>query len=117
MFGHELAVEEAEPADLEPRYQPGEGDLGGIAPEREHAFTEKGRTELHPVEAADEDIVLPAFDRMGMTEPVELVVGMLDLGVDPGFGSFRALPHHSRERFVAGDGEDARAHRLAQRAG
>jgi hypothetical protein len=78
MLGHELAVEQPVAADLQPRDQPGERDLRGVAAAREHAFAEEGAAERDAVEAAGELAVLPAFDRMGVAEPVKLGEALLD---------------------------------------
>jgi hypothetical protein len=78
VIGHELAVEQPEAADLQPRHQPGQSHLRSIGASREHAFAEEGRAELHAVKAADKLPILPALDRMGVAEAVELVVALLD---------------------------------------
>jgi hypothetical protein len=59
---------------------------------------------------------MPAFDRMGVAEPVKLVVAALDLGVDPGLLPFRAMPHHGSEGGIAGNSESSGADRLPERA-
>lgn len=116
MLGHELAVEQAEAPDPKTRHQPGEGDLGGVRADREHALAEKGAGEAHAIEPADQLVVLPAFDRMGVAGLVQPVVAQLDLGVDPGLGPLRAATDDGREGGVAGDGEDVRTQRLAEGA-
>jgi hypothetical protein len=42
VIGDELAIEQAETADLQPRHQPGERDLRRVAFPAEHAFAEEG---------------------------------------------------------------------------
>ena len=79
MLGHELAVEQPVAADPEPRDQPGERDLGGVAAGREHALAEEGGAEVDAVEAADQLVPLPAFDRMGVAARVEQAVALLDV--------------------------------------
>jgi hypothetical protein len=54
MLGHELAVEQGEAADDQPRDQPGERYLRGVGPRREHAFAEEGGAQPDAVEPADE---------------------------------------------------------------
>jgi hypothetical protein len=66
MLGHELAVEQLEPADDQPGDQPGERHLGRVAPGREHALAEEGGAEPHAVQAADQLAILPCLDRMGV---------------------------------------------------
>jgi hypothetical protein len=72
MFRHELAVEQPVPAHLHPRHQPGQRHLRGIGAEREHALAEEGAAELHSIKAADQFLLMPAFDRVSVAEPVQL---------------------------------------------
>ena len=65
MRRHELAVEQAEAADDQPRHQPGQSDLGGVGLQRHHRFAEESRAEPDAVEAAGQLAVLPDLDRMG----------------------------------------------------
>ena len=98
---HELAVEQAEAADDQPRHQPGQSDLGGVALQRHHRFAEEGGAEPDAVEAAGQLAVLPDLDRMGAPGFVQADVARLDLGVDPGVLAVRAEPHNARESAVA----------------
>jgi len=120
VIGDELAVEQAETADLEARDQPGERDLRRVAFAAEHAFPEEGAAQPHAVEPADQKAVAPAFDRMGMAAPVEIGIGGFDRGVYPGvgpvIGRFRALRHDLGKGGVTGDGEAIRTDHLGQRA-
>ena len=120
VIGDELAIEQAEPADAQPRDEPGERHLGGVAPAAEHALAEKGRAEADAVKPADEHIILPAFDRMGVAAPMEIGIGRFDLRVDPGIrpfgGRFGTAGDDGGERLVRGDGETIRPDRLGQRA-
>ena len=117
MLRHELAVEQPESADDEARHQPGQRHLRRIRSKREHALAEEGAAEPHAVEAADKFLILPAFDRMGVTESVEQIVALLDLAVDPGFLALRAIVHDGGEHLIVSYGEGARPDRLAKRAG
>ena len=110
MVGHELAVEKLEAADAQPRHQPGQRHLGGIGPQREHALAEEGAAERDAVKAADQLLVLPAFDRVGVAEPVEQIVALLDLAVDPGLLALGAMVDDGGEDLVVGDRERARPH-------
>jgi hypothetical protein len=107
MLSHELAVEEPEPSNLQPRHQPCERYLRGVALGREHAFAEEGGAELYAVEAADELIPVPAFDRVGVAETVQVVEAPLDNAVDPGFFAFRTAAEHLREGGVGRHSERA----------
>jgi hypothetical protein len=95
MIGHELAVEQNEAGQLHPRHQPGERHFRRIGAAREHALAEKCPAQRHAIEAADQFIAIPAFDRMGKTALMQVDIGCLDLAVDPGrrpvgrrFGAF-----------------------------
>lgn len=101
MIGHELAVEQLEAAGPQARYQPGQCDFRGIPAAGEHAFTEEGSAQAYAVEAPGEFTVLPALYRMCMSLPVQLEVGFLDLGVDPGLLAGRAGTHNLVESAVA----------------
>lgn len=86
MIGLELAVEQREAADPEPRDQPGERDLGSIARAADHRFAEKGAAQRQAVKPADQPVAVPAFDRMGVAEPVQRGEHRLDLAADPRLG-------------------------------
>src|SRR3546814_2564081 len=64
VIGLKLAIEQREAAVFEARDQPGERDLRGVGLPAHHALAEKGEAEREAVEAADEPIARPAFDRM-----------------------------------------------------
>ena len=117
MFGHELAVEQAKAADLQPRDQPGERHLGRVRGRREHALAEEGAGQADAVKAADQLPILPRLDRMGGPAGVEIEIALLDAVVDPRLAALGAAPDHVGEGAVAGDGEAARAQGLAQGAG
>jgi hypothetical protein len=48
----------------------GESHLGRVAGAGEHAFAEKGAAEADSIESADQSVLLPAFDRMGLPAQV-----------------------------------------------
>ena len=116
MIGHELAVEQPVSPHPEPRDQPGERHLGRVGRAREHALAEEGGAERHPVQAADQHPVAPAFDRTGVAELVEPHIALLDLAVDPGLVALGAAPHDLPEGCVAGHLEPAGAQSLPERA-
>ncbi len=101
MIGHELAVEQREPAEPQPRHQPGDRHLRRIGPSRHHRFAEKRPPQRHPVQPADQFVPVPAFDRMGKTNLVQMPIGPLDRPVDPGRRpvgrSLRTQRDHPRE--------------------
>ena len=117
MIGHELAVEQPIAAHLEPRDEPGEGDLGGVAAEGKHALPEKGGAKRDSVEPADQLAILPALDAMGMAFPEQQIVAFLDIGVDPGLFAIGATTNRLGKGAVGGDIERAGPNRLPQRAG
>ena len=104
-------------ADAKPRYQPGECDLGGIGHAAEHGFAEEGPAQLHAIKAADQPAVMPAFDRMGMTDGMKPKRGPFDRRVDPGFVAIGAGQQDLMKRPVAGDRESPGADASRQRTG
>jgi len=116
MIGDELAVEQGEPAEAEPRHEPGECDLRRVCTTGEHAFAEECAAQTDAVEAAGERVAVPAFDRMGVTGIVERAIGLLDHRIDPGFRPVGAGADDIGERGIARHTEAIGAHCLAQRA-
>jgi len=116
MFGHELAVEKREIADLEARDERSEGDLRGVGPAAEHALAEEGAAELHAIESADQLFVLPDFNRMRMARGVKRKHGFLELGIDPRLFAISAGGDHGRKIAVVTDAEPAQAERSPERA-
>jgi len=89
VVGLELAIEQGEAADLQPRDQPRQRDLGGIGGAAHHALAEEGATERQAIEPADQPIAVPAFDRMRMAHRVEAAESRFDRMVDPRFRPVR----------------------------
>lgn len=91
MVGHELTIEQAEFSNLETGHKPCQCHFGSVTSVRKHAFAAKCPTECQAIEAADQLVLagcfidLPAFDAMRITELVELVERLFDLGIYPGF--------------------------------
>jgi len=90
MSGQELGVEQAPAATLQPGDQMHEGDFRCVALAAEHAFAEEGTTEGDAVEAADEVLIAPDFDAVGLAAGVQLDVEAADRGVDPAVFPARA---------------------------
>src|ERR1700741_4672801 len=109
MVGDELAIEQGEPPDTEPRHEVRQRHLRRIALPAEHAFPEERTAQLDAVESADQPAVAPGFDRMGVAARVKLTAGMLDLRVDPGAralqSGFGAARDDAFERLIHGDKE------------
>ncbi len=117
MIGHELAVEQSEAADDQPRHEPGQGDLRCVGPDREHAFAEEGAPQSYAVEAADQLAIFPGLDRMGVAVLMEADIARLDLGVDPGVVPRRAVAKDIGKGPVAAHLEAIGTKLLAQRMG
>ena len=117
----ELAVEQGEAARLQPCDEPGERDLRRVGATADHRFAEERTPQRQTVQAADQCVALPAFDRMRIAHAVERHEHLFDAVVDPGFrpvvGAFRAQLDHPFERGVGGDAEPVARDRLAQRRG
>src|SRR5437868_13216444 len=109
MVGHELAIEQAEIADLEPSDEPGERDLRGVPFAAEHALAEEGAAQLHAIDSADEVGAVPDLDRMGMARRVQSEHRPLDVGVDPRLLAVGTAGDHAREIPVVADLEPAEA--------
>ena len=116
MLGHELAIEQPVAAHDQPRDEPGERDLRSVGARGEHALAEEGAAELDAVDASDERAIGPAFDRMGMAEPMEEIVAAFDLVVDPGLLTVGAMTDDRIEGAIGRHFECAANERLAQRA-
>ena len=97
-------------ARLEKLHEGQERNLRGIRLVREHRLSEEAATQAHPIEAANQLALVPAFDRMGVALLVQLRVSSLDLGTNPGpllplplrDG---AAPNHPREARIDPDFE------------
>ena len=119
--GLELAVEQGEPADAQPRDQPGERDLRRVGRAADHAFAEERAAERQAVEPADQLVAVPAFDRMREARARGASMKtLLDRAVDPGVGpvvgAFGAQRDDVVEGAVGGDAEAVGGDRLAERA-
>lgn len=104
MRGHELAVQQAGSAAPHRGHQPSQRHFGGIRLTAEHAFAAEHPVETDAVEPADQPpaapgIQPPAFDRMGMPQPVQVLVARLDAMADP---ATAILPRARRARRRAG---------------
>jgi len=118
MLGHELTVQHGVARLAQCRDQPRQRHLAGIGCAAEHAFPAKHAVERHPVQPADQLAVLPAFDRMRVTGPVQRVVARFDAVADPAFGMLfarqGALGDHGGEGVIAGHAEAVLPQRLSQ---
>src|SRR4051794_35480698 len=83
VLGHELRIEQLEPARPESRGEMHERHLGCIALTVKHGFPEEGGPELDAVKAADELAVAPRLDCVAMTQVEQLAVEPADARVDP----------------------------------
>jgi len=119
MLGQELAVEQFESADLQARDQISERDLGRVIGAAEHALAEKGAAQPHAVEAADQLVARPGFDRMGIAAAMQLRISDLDIGIDPGVGAacgrLGTVRHHRAEGAVDRHRITVRPDRLGER--
>jgi hypothetical protein len=121
VVGDELAIEQGEMADLEPRDEPGERDLRRVGRVAEHRFAEKGAPQLDPVKAADEiarPVLMgdPAFDRMGVAGVVQVACRLLDRSVDPRLLAVGAGEDDGIEGLVGGHGKASRTNAPGKRA-
>lgn len=121
MIGHELAIQKLEPAEPQPRHQPCEGDLGCVGFTAEHAFPEEGTAQRYAVKAANQPVIQPAFDAMGIAHAEKLKASLFDRAIDPAFRPVRRrLPTGLQDAMkirVRGDTKSVLADRLAEGAG
>ena len=95
-------------ANAKPRDQPGQRNLRRIRRSAEHGFAEEGAAQLDAVEPADQPVLVPAFDRMGMSDRVKPERRPLDRAVDPGLLAVGAGQQHLVEGRIACHRESAR---------
>jgi hypothetical protein len=112
--GDELAVEQLGPGPPQCRYQESQRHFRGVALPAEHGLAAEHPIEADPVEPADQLSLAPAFDRMGLTERVKVLIAGGDAVADPAFPVPFAIGaaarrgtgfHDFGEGSVAGDGE------------
>jgi len=129
----ELAVEQFDPTHAQRHHQPGQRHFRRLADAREHALSAEHPVEPHAIKAADQHgcaigTILPALDRMGEAQRVELLIGARDAVADPCFARgiltrIAAMGHarrgaggqHLREGRVAGDAQPAAPQGARQR--
>lgn len=85
--GGYLAIDESEVACLQVANQVGQAYFGGVAHGGEHGFSEESLAKGNAVEAADQLVVVPGFDGMGVAVVVQGAVGGFHFSGDPGSGA------------------------------
>ena len=110
-----LAIDEAEVPGLELLDEPHEGHFGCIIDSGKHRLGKEGASYRHAVQAADQAIVLPCLDRMGIAEFMQARIGVQHFTCNPGssLGILRARPcalfHDISKAGIERDGEHIRA--------
>ena len=87
MRGLELAIEQGEPAGLQPRDKVRESHLRCVADARDHRFAEECASQRQAIESAREPVALPNLHRVCEAAAVQLEKDALDRAVDPGVGT------------------------------
>lgn len=87
----DLAVDEGTPLRLQGRNQLRKGALAGVRFCREHGLPEEAGPYRHAIKSANQPVVKPRLDRVGVSRVMEGDVCLLDLGGDPGAGLVRTL--------------------------
>lgn len=104
--GH-LDIEESEAAGAEMLDEVVEGGFGGVGNAVEHGFAGEVSADGYAVDAADQFVVLPEFEAMGVASAVEVGVCGDEFGSDPGGapvrGGARTFGHDLGKRAVHGD--------------
>ena len=120
MVCHELAIEQGIVCFTHSGNQPGKCDLACVGTAAEHAFAAENPVEGYAVKAPDKLAVLPAFDRMGVPGPVQVVIAVLDPVADPAFCMLfprrGALCNHLRESGITSHAEAILPQYLAKAA-
>src|SRR5262249_50250452 len=80
----DLAVDQRELPGGELTRQEAQGELGSVAGATEHGFAKEGAAERHAVKAADQRAFAPDLRGMREAARVQLAVGLLHLGAEPG---------------------------------
>ena len=93
-----------------------ERDLRGVAGAMEHALSEEGAAQVHPVKAANQSTALVGLDRMRMAGGEQFAVETHDLVVDPSVLALGAGAYDRFERAVGDHLEPIRPHRLGEAA-
>lgn len=118
MIGHELAIEQFEPAVLHTCHQPRKRDFRRIGGAREHALAKEGPAHGEAVQTADQFVLQPAFDAVRFSCGVQRQKRFFDIGVDPGFaavgGRLGAVPDDGGEGVVAGNAKPILPYCLCQ---
>src|SRR5882724_8069711 len=78
MLGDILRVEQLESADDQPGHQMHQRHFRGVADAMEHAFAEEGAAEADAVEPADQIVILPDLDAVGVSDPVQADIKIAD---------------------------------------
>jgi len=89
MRGQELGIKQLKPSGLQSMDQKGQGGFGGVGGPRKHALAEKRRANHNAINPANQLVAVPDFNRMRMTQGVQVAVGRRDFGIDPRFGAVR----------------------------
>lgn len=109
VVGGHLSVEKGEAAVAEMFEQADEGDFGAVGAAAEHRFPGEEAAYGDPVNAPGQFAFHPTFHAVGVAELVEPVVGLDEVGADPGFlpagSGFGAGRDDFPEGTVEGDGE------------
>ena len=74
MLGHELDIEQGEASGAQPLVEMDEGDLARVTLARIHALAKERAAERQTVKAADQAIVSPTFDAVGVAGGEQLFV-------------------------------------------
>src|ERR1700721_1128380 len=108
MLGDILRVEQFESAGDQPRHQMHQRHLGSVAGAVKHALAEEGAPQADAIEPADQVVVLPDLDAVGVAYSVQAHIEVADTLVDPGVVAARLRRRAARydrlESPVDGDG-------------
>jgi hypothetical protein len=89
MVSHELAIEQFEPAHLQPCDEPRQSNLRCVGFTRKHAFAEKRASQAQPVQPAYQATSRPAFDAVGMPFFMQAAECLFNIRINPSVPSAR----------------------------
>ena len=84
MRGDILGVEQFEAARDQPSHQMHQRHLGGVAGGVKHALAEEGAAEADAIQPANQLVIVPGLDAVGVANPVQPDIKIPDPLVDPG---------------------------------
>jgi hypothetical protein len=84
MVSHKLAIQQFKTANVKPRNQPCQSNLGSIGHPRKHAFAEERASQYKSIKPTHKAAFRPTFNAVRPAKAVQPAKGLLDVRVNPG---------------------------------